>query len=137
MTEPVDPADPAAQRELEESSHQEPGPEEPGPEEPGPDIVPPERAPRRRPSTLGGACYLAVLLVATAGIVVTVADDWRLGVRVLAGALAGAAALRLLLPEREAGMLAVRHRAVDVVLLAVIAGALWWLAGSIPEQPGR
>ncbi len=54
----------------------------------------------------------------------------------MAGSLAGASLLRLVLPQRDAGMLAVRHRLVDVLMLAAVAGALWYLAGDIPDQPG-
>ena len=90
---------------------------------------------RRYPSTIGGAFYLLVLLAAGTGIALVVTDDWRLGVRVIAGALAAAALARLVLPQRDAGMLAVRHRLVDVVMLVAVAGVLWWLAGSIPDQP--
>jgi len=91
---------------------------------------------RRYPSTIGGACYLVVLGVGVAAIVVAAIGDWRFGVRLLAGALGGAAACRLVLPQRDAGMLAVRHRLVDVVLLVAVAVALWVLAGDIPDQPG-
>ena len=90
---------------------------------------------RRYPSTIGGAFYLAILVAMTAGVVVAACGDWRLGVRILAGALGVAAFLRLVLRQRDAGMLAVRHRALDVVLLAGLAAALWWLTGSIPDQP--
>ncbi|UMG93344.1 DUF3017 domain-containing protein [Nocardioides sp. TF02-7] len=62
-------------------------------------------------------------------------DDWRLGVRVVAGALAAAAALRLVLPQKDAGMLAVRHRLVDVLLVGSVATALFVLVASIPDQP--
>ncbi|MEQ6902834.1 DUF3017 domain-containing protein [Nocardioides sp. YIM 152588] len=92
---------------------------------------------RRHPSTLGGAFYLAILL-ATGGAIGLIAagGDWRLGIRILAGALGVAGLLRLVLPERDAGMLAVRHRLLDVVLLAGVSLALFLLASSIPEQPG-
>lgn len=89
----------------------------------------------RIPRTLGGGIYLVVLLVAIAGIGIVLVDDWRLGVRVVAGALAGAGLVRLVLPQRDAGMLAVRHRLLDVLLLGAIAAALFYLAGDIPEQP--
>ena len=113
-----------------------PPPDEPEPLEP---IEEPFLEPQpltRIPSTIGGACYLAVLIVAIAGIAVVLLDDWRLGVRIVAGSLAGAGAVRLVLPQKDAGMLAVRHRMTDVLLLAAIAGALWFLAGDIPDQPG-
>ncbi len=111
-------------------------PDEPEPLEP---IEEPFLEPQpltRIPSTIGGAFYLAALGVAVAGITIVVLDDWRLGVRVVAGALAGAGAVRLVLPQKDAGMLAVRHRMLDVLLLAAIAAALWFLAGDIPDQPG-
>ncbi len=63
------------------------------------------------------------------------AHDWRLGIRVVAGALAAASGLRLVLPQRDAGMLAVRPRVVDVILVGAIALALFVLAANIPDQP--
>ncbi len=109
-------------------SESEPPVEEPGPEEP---------TERRYPSTIGGAFYIAILAATAVGIaIVFKSHDWRLGVRVVAGAVAAAAALRLVLPERDAGMLAVRHRLTDVGLLCLVGGALFFLAGSIPDQPG-
>jgi hypothetical protein len=102
------------------------------------DDVPPESAEpqgRRYPSTIGGACYLLVLAVSAAGLVVVARHDWRLGVRMIAGALAAAAVLRLVLPAHDAGMLAVRRRIVDVVILLLAGGALWFLSTSIPNQP--
>lgn len=70
-----------------------------------------------------------------AGVLVARLDDWRSGVRIIGGALVGAAFLRLVLRQRDAGMLAVRHRLLDVVLLAGTGALLVLLAGSIPEQP--
>ena len=70
------------------------------------------------------------------GVAVAAAGDWRLGVRVIAVGLMAAAALRLVLPARDAGMLAVRHRAIDVTVLAALGGLIYFLASSIPDQPG-
>ncbi len=97
----------------------------------------PERPapPRRYPSTIGGAFYLVILITVGLALGIVVNDDWRVGVRVLSGGLALAAVLRLVLPQRDAGMLAVRHRLLDVLLLAAVATTLYWLAGSIPDQP--
>ncbi|CAN5127571.1 hypothetical protein BH09ACT12_BH09ACT12_26320 [soil metagenome] len=104
------------------------------PPETPPDAQPPTQE-RRYPSTIGGAFYIAVLITASIGIALVVLSDWRVGVRVLAGGLAAAGLMRLVLPQRDAGMLAVRHRAVDVLLLVGVAGALYFLAGDIPDQP--
>ena len=100
-----------------------------------PDILPPERPPRRYPSTLGGVLYLLALAGVLVGLALVVWQDWRTGVRAVAGALAFAAVCRLVLPTRQAGMLAVRHRMVDVLMLLGVAGALFFLAGDIPNQP--
>jgi hypothetical protein len=107
------------------------------PDDPGPEDVeqPGEDGDRRYPSTIGGAFYIAILAVCGAGIAVVAGGDWRLGVRVLAVGLMIAAGLRLVLPARDAGMLAVRHRAIDVTVLAALGGLIWFLAGDIPEQP--
>lgn len=91
--------------------------------------------PRRYPSTIGGVCYLMMLLVTLGGVAVTVAVEWRLGVRVIGGSLIGLAALRLVMPEEQAGMLAVRRRWVDVALLVAVGAALLFLASDIPDQP--
>lgn len=96
---------------------------------------PPAVVERRYPSTIGGACYIGVLIAASVGLALVAWGDWRVGLRVIAGSLAAAGLLRLALPQRDAGMLAVRHRAIDVVMLVGVAGALYFLAGDIPDQP--
>jgi len=103
--------------------------------EPEPEILPPEEPPRRYPSTIGGALYVVAMIVLFVGIYLVAREDWRVGVRWMAGSLLFAAGCRLLLPSRQAGMLAVRNRAVDVALLVGVGGALIFLAGSIPNQP--
>jgi hypothetical protein len=121
---------------------------EPDPEE-GPRLRPPEDVPpvpaeqlvdgrprdRRHPSTLGGVFYLVVLAVTVSGLVVVVVGDWRTGIRWIAAGLLLGAGSRVLLPVDDAGMLAVRHKWVDAALLTGLAGALFFLAGSIPDQP--
>ena len=100
--------------------------------------VPPESAEpeaRRYPSTPGGLCYLAVLAVSVVGLVIVTEGNWRLGVKWVAASLVGAALARLLLPAPQAGMLAVRRRWIDVLLLAAIGVALWFLSVTIPNQP--
>ena len=103
--------------------------------EPTEHVEPAEPLERRYPSTIGGACYLGVLIAASVGLALVVWEDWRVGLRVIAGSLAAAGLLRLVLPRRDAGMLAVRGRAVDVGLLVGTAVALYYLAGDIPDQP--
>lgn len=123
----TDPSDPA-----EHADHIEP-----------PESVPPVSAepvdpdePRRYPSTIGGAFYLLVLGAVGVSMVVVALDEWRTGIRLMGGTLLVAAAVRLVLRRRDAGMLAVRHKLLDAVVLVVLGGSLIFLAGSIPDQPG-
>lgn len=88
---------------------------------------------RRYPSTIGGAFYLVILALAIAGVVTAALGHWQTGVRMLAIGLVTAGALRLVLPARDAGMLAVRHRFFDAGLLAAVGVALWLLLRSIPS----
>lgn len=104
------------------------------PEEP--DAVLPEDEQRWYPRTIGGFLYLVVLVGTVTGVAIAAGGDWRLGVKWLGGALVVAGSLRLLLRQRDAGMLAVRHRAVDFGLLAGVGAALVFLSESIPNQPG-
>jgi len=76
-----------------------------------------------------------ILAVVIAGLVVVAAADWRVGIRVVSGALGVAALLRLTLPEKDAGMLAVRHRLLDVAILVAIGVTLFVLSVTIPDQP--
>ena len=61
---------------------------------------------------------LAVLVAVGVGLLAVAFDHWRKGLIVVGLALLGGAVLRLLLPERRVGFLAVRSRPIDVVLLA-------------------
>lgn len=74
----------------------------------------------------------SVLLVVAAGLVAVALDYWRTGLFLVAGALVTAALLRLVLPTRDAGLLAVRSRAVNVVALALIGVGLGVLAAVVP-----
>ena len=61
---------------------------------------------------------LAVLITVGIGLLLVTFEHWRKGLVVVGLALVGAALLRLLLPVRRVGFLAVRSRPMDVVLLA-------------------
>lgn len=89
---------------------------------------------RRYPSTIGGMFYLVVLAVGAVGIGLAASGRWHTGIRWLGGALLFAAAIRLMLRSRDAGMLAVRHKAVDMALLIGVGVALIVLVGAIPDQ---
>ena len=67
---------------------------------------------------------LAAILVVGAGLVLVTFGQWRSGLVVIGLAMVGAALLRLLLPVRRVGFLAVRSRPVDIVLLTGMGLAL-------------
>jgi hypothetical protein len=75
---------------------------------------------------------LGVLVMVGVGLLVLTFDHWRSGFVVVGLALMGAAVLRLLLPVRRVGFLAVRSRPVDVVLLAGAGLALTVIVLTIP-----
>ena len=89
----------------------------------------------RRPFLAGlirQAPLLAVLVMVGLGLLVLAFDHWRTGIVIIGVALIGAAVLRLLLPVRRLGFLAVRSRPVDVVLLAGTGVALTVIVLLIP-----
>lgn len=76
---------------------------------------------------------VAVVALGLSGIVyAAVFHYWRRGLYVVAIACLVGAALRLLLPVRRVGSLAVRGRMVDVATLAVLGAAIALLAGAVP-----
>lgn len=77
---------------------------------------------------------LLVLLVTVVALVVVVAGNFRRGCVVLAGAVVLAFFLRALLPTRAAGMLAVRSRGVDLLVLGALGAAISVLAFWVPTS---
>ena len=75
---------------------------------------------------------LAVIVVVGIGLLVVTVGHWRQGLVIAALALVGGAALRLLLPVRRVGFLAVRSRSIDVLLLGGAGLALAVIALTIP-----
>jgi hypothetical protein len=80
----------------------------------------------------GADPLFAVLAGVAAGVVVAALHHPRTGMYVVCGALAVAALLRLTLRERDAGLLRVRRRQIDVVVLAGLAIAVGVLAAVTP-----
>ena len=77
---------------------------------------------------------LSVLVAASGLVLVGVFDRWRLGSAVIGLAFCVAAALRLTLPARQAGLLVVRSRAVDAAVLLTLGFGLVALANTIPTS---
>ena len=92
---------------------------------------------RRRPFLAGlvrQLPLLAVLLLVAAGLLVVTVGHWRIGVMVMGLALLGGAALRILVPLRRVGFLAVRSRTIDVALLVGVGLLVVVLAVVTPSS---
>ncbi len=74
----------------------------------------------------------AVLVAVAVGLGMIAIEHWRRGLLVVGLALVGAGVLRLVLPVRRVGFLAVRSRPVDVVLMAGTGVAVAVLSIVVP-----
>ena len=89
----------------------------------------------RRPRTRGGLVYLGVLAVAIGGFVLVMVGQWRPGTSLLGVSFLLATIGRIALPDRDAGMLKLRRKAIDVPTLLAIGVALIVLASVVPDAP--
>lgn len=89
----------------------------------------------KKPSTTGGIFYLICVGVVIAGLAVAAAGPWREGVTLMGLGFGLALVMRLVLPDQRAGMLRVRHRIIDLMVLAACAGLMLALAVIIPDRP--
>jgi hypothetical protein len=82
--------------------------------------------------------FLVVVVVASLGLlVIALLDRFRRGSVVFGGAFVLAAVLRLVLPTRTAGLLAVRSRVFDVLAFAAVGIAIAVVAVVTPAAaPG-
>jgi hypothetical protein len=76
---------------------------------------------------------LAVLTGFATGVGLVAMHYWRRGVLVCGIALLAGGFLRLVLPTRRAGVLAVRGRTTDVVSFATLGAAIVLLAAIVPR----
>ena len=94
------------------------------------------RPARRSPLELRNGAAVTVLVLAGLGLayVAVAPKHWLRGVLVMALAMALAAVLRMVLPARQAGLLVVRSRVLDVLWYAGISAAMLilglWLRAS-------
>jgi hypothetical protein len=91
-----------------------------------PVAVPVENAERR--SVLGELPLAVAIAGAGLGLVIIALHHFRWGNMLVAGSMLAAALVRLVLPTRQAGLLVVRSRLVDVVTMSAMGGALLVLA---------
>jgi hypothetical protein len=89
----------------------------------------------RKPRTVGGIVYLAVLTATVVGLALIVLNHWRFGLATIGVALLCGAVGRLVIPRDNAGMLGMRPRAVDVLILTGLGAGLVILSAVIPERP--
>jgi hypothetical protein len=75
---------------------------------------------------------LAVLVAVAVGLLLVTFEHWRKGLVVMGLAVVGAALLRLLVPLRRVGFLAVRSRFVDVLLTGGTGLLLIAIALAVP-----
>jgi hypothetical protein len=73
-----------------------------------------------------------VLAAVTAGLAAVSQDYWRRGLLVIGTILLGAGLVRLVLPERLVGLLAVRSRPFDVTMLVVLGAGIVALTLTVP-----
>ena len=76
---------------------------------------------------------LSVLALALLGLVLAAFLDWQVGAFAIGLSLLLGAGLRLALPVRTAGWLAVRTRGLDAALLLALGFAVVVLANTIPR----
>jgi hypothetical protein len=89
----------------------------------------------RRPWYVHELGFVFVLSVVAVGLVAVSFDYWRRGLLWTGCGLFGAAAVRLLLPTRKVGLLAVRGRPFDVLAYLVLGVAVVACTLAVP-RPG-
>lgn len=90
----------------------------------------PDRPAESMPSHPGP--LLIVLLCIAIGIVYAVMGHWRRAPLMVGGGMFVASMLRLVLPQRVAGLLVVRRRAFDVVVYLLLAVAIVVVSFLVP-----
>ena len=80
--------------------------------------------------------FLVLLSMVASGIIIST-GHWRRGAFAFSCTVGLAGVLRLLLPTRVAGLLAVRARWLDALLLLVVAAAMVFLTLVVPPSRPR
>ena len=76
---------------------------------------------------------LLVMGVAAAGLATAATGRWRLGVLLVGASMVAAAVLRLVLPARTAGLLVVRGRLLDALMMLGLGLATMVLVLAVPD----
>lgn len=80
------------------------------------------------------APFLLVWLVVLVGMGLIATEYWRRGLTIVGAAAVLAGVLRLILPARRAGWLAVRSRSIDVLCFGFLGVALAATAIAVPAE---
>ena len=99
--------------------------------------LPPTVRPQPHPRRLAEWPITVVLTAAGVSLLVVAGGRFRGGTVLLGSAVLLAAALRAVLPARTAGLLVVRSRLLDVLMLAALGTGLVVLALVVPLPAGR
>jgi hypothetical protein len=83
--------------------------------------------------SLGTIAFLACLGLTALGVLLAVLGSWRQGAGYVGVSLLLACLVRFVLPERMAGLLRVRRKALDVVLLGLLGIGIVVLALLVPD----
>lgn len=92
-----------------------------------------DQPPEAQPDTLWP--LLLCLLVVVGGGVTMALGQWRSGAIIVGAATLLAAGMRLVLPRQVAGLLVMRRRWIDVLVLAGLGIAIIAVAVSVPPGP--
>ncbi len=76
--------------------------------------------------------FASVLVGVAVGLTLVYQDRWRRGMLVVGAVLALAGLARLALPTRRVGLLAVRGRAFDTVILVLLGASVIMLTSAVP-----
>jgi len=86
---------------------------------------------RQRVNLADHLAFALVFSVTVAAFVLIIGYRWRRGATLLGGALLLAGGLRAILPDRRAGLLAIRGRSIDVLSYTALGLALVAVAVTI------
>jgi hypothetical protein len=81
------------------------------------------------------APFALVMAVAAAGVVLIFLYHWRIGSGLIGGSLLVAAGLRVLLPEKQLGLIALRRKLTDIVLYGGLGLLIILVAATITGGP--
>lgn len=101
----------------------------------GPPPVPPVESAGWRGAVRDNLAFTLVLIVGAVGGVLILLYHWRRGAVLIGAALLLAALFRFLLPDRRAGLLAVRGRPVDVLSYTALGACVVSVAVTITGGP--